>query len=209
MTTQPKFTFDVEFRAEGDLISNSARARQKKVHTQDEIDQMCSRARAEGVKSGQVRAAEALAAAADQLVEAMRAALTRTHGDVEAMRAEAAELAFIAAKKLAPMAIARHPEGEVEAALREAIHQAIGEPRIVLRASQAVIDALSDRLSELAHEEGFEGRIVATPDNTITGSDCRIEWRGGGAERSYDALEQAIGELIARRFSQILTTTKG
>ena len=32
MITQPgaKFTFDTEFRSEGDLVSNAARARQKK-----------------------------------------------------------------------------------------------------------------------------------------------------------------------------------
>ena len=44
--TAKKFTFDTEFRSEGDLVSNAARARQRKVYTQDEIDQMKKEANA-------------------------------------------------------------------------------------------------------------------------------------------------------------------
>jgi flagellar assembly protein FliH len=197
-----KFTFDVEFRPEGDLVSNAARARQRKVYAQDEIDHMCTKARSEGVKAGQVRAAEAVAAAIDALEGTLRAALTQTRGEFETLREEAAHLAFAAARKLAPIAIASFPAGDVEEAMREAMHQAIGEPRIVLRAAQNVIDALGDKLAAVAHEEGYEGRIVATADPTIAGADCRIEWRGGGAERTLASLETAVGDLIARRFSQ-------
>ena len=209
--TAKKFTFDTEFRSEGDLISNAARARQRKVYSQDEIDQMCTRSRAEGLKAGQVRAAEAAAAAIVHLTEAVRTVLSGAHSEIEAVREEAALIAFAAARKLAPVAIASFPSGEVEAALREAVHQAIGEPRIVLRASQNVVDALSESLAGIAHEEGFEGRIVTKVDPAIAGADCRIEWRGGGAERSLASLEDAVGALIARRFSRPSNTaqTKG
>ena len=63
MSGASKYTFDVEFRPEGDLVSNAARARQKKAYTTDEIDQLSARAREQGMKAGQVRAAEAMAAA--------------------------------------------------------------------------------------------------------------------------------------------------
>jgi flagellar assembly protein FliH len=202
-----KFTFDTEFRAEGDLVSNAARARQRKVFTQEEIDQMFAKARGEGLKAGQVRAAEALAVTIADLTEAVRATLAGAHGEIETLREEATRIAFAAARKLATVAIASFPTGDVEEALREAIHQAIGEPRIVLRASQAVIDALSAKLAEIAHNEGFDGRIVTSADPGIVGADCRIEWRGGGAERSLAALEAAVGDLVARRFAQSTKTT--
>ena len=202
-----KFTFDTEFRAEGDLISNAARARQRKVFTQEELDQMFAKARHEGLKAGQVRAAEALAIAVGDMAEAVRAALAGSHKEVENLRQEAAQIALAAARKLAPVAIAAHPAGDVEAALREAVHQAIGEPRIVLRASQNVLDALQDKLAEIAHDEGYDGRIITSADPGIVGADCRIEWRGGGAERTFAALEEAIEELIARRFAQSINTT--
>ena len=206
-----KFTFDTEFRPEGDLISNAARKRQRKVFTQEEIDLMFAKARGEGLKAGQVRAAEAVAAAIGDFAEAVRAALAGSHAEIETLREEAAQIALAAARKLAPVAISSFPTGDVEAALREAIHQAVGEPRIVLRASQAVVETISGKLADIAHEEGFEGRIVAKADPSIAGADCRLVWRGGGAERNLGVLESAVGELIARRFAQSTnsTTSKG
>jgi len=209
MSSAKKFTFDVEFRAEGDLVSNAARARQRKVFTQEEIDHMFARARQEGIKAGQVRAAEALAAAVDQFCGVVRQAVSDAAEEIEALREEASRLALAAAKKLAPIAIAGLPEGDVEAALREAMHQAISEPRIVLRASPKVIEALKDKLSEIAQEQGYEGRIVAITEPGLGGADCRIEWRGGGAERSLSGLEAAVGDVIERRFSQSRLSRKG
>lgn len=202
MSEAKKFTFDVEFRPEGDLVSNAARLRQRKVFTQEELDSMLTRARHDGMKMGQVRAAEATVAVIEQLCSVVREAANSTRGQIEDVRREAASLAFVAAKKLAGEAVAALPEADVEVALREAIHQAISEPRIVLRAAPNVVAALKDKLDELAHETGYEGRIVASPELGMKGGDCRIEWRGGGAERSMDQLEEAIGEVVARRFSQ-------
>jgi len=203
MSATKKFTFDVEFRPEGDLVSNAARARQRKTFTQEEIDHMFARARQEGMKAGQVRATEALAAAVERLCGEVGHAMDAAQDEMEMLREEAARLALAAASKLAPVAVAALPEGDVEEAFREAIHQAIGEPRVVLRAAQNVIDALKDRLAETARELGYEGRIVASADPGLTGADCRIEWRGGGAERNLKGLEDAIGEVISRRFSQL------
>jgi flagellar assembly protein FliH len=209
MSEPKKFTFDTEFRPEGDLVSNAARARARRVFTQAEIDQMFAKARAEGMKAGQVRAIEAQAAAIEQLCVTVREAMGEAQHEVDALREDAAQLALIAARKLARRAIEELPEGDVEEALREAIHQAITEPRIVLRAAPNVIALLKDKLAEVAHELGYEGRIIGTPEQGMRGGDCRIEWRGGGAERSIEHLEEAIGEVITRRFSQIRMSRKG
>jgi flagellar assembly protein FliH len=199
--TPAKFKFDTEFRDDGDRVSMAARARAKKPFSQDEIDQMCAKARAEGSKAGEARALEAVAAATRDMAQVLRQALTATHDDIETLRKDAAELAVAAARKLAALAVEALPSADVEETLRNALHQAIGEPRIVLRASPRVIEALNERLTEIAHEEGFDGRVVASADAAIKGADCRIEWRGGGMERSEAAIEAAIGALIARRFS--------
>ena len=130
----------------------------------------------------------------------IRAALDQSHAEIEQLRIEATELAFAAAKKIAPAALAALPAGDVEAALREAMHQAIGEPRITLRASSEVIAALEAKVNDIAHEEGYEGRVMIAADPAIKGADCRIEWRGGGSERSEAAIEAALDALIERRF---------
>jgi flagellar assembly protein FliH len=200
--TATKFTFDTEFRDEHDLLSNAARLRQKKSYAHDEIDAMCARARAEGIKAGQVRAMEAIAAGTSEAIVAVKDALARATHDIEDLRAHGARLAMAAARKLARMAIEALPQAEVEEALRGAMHQAIGEPRIMLRAAPGVADALNAKVTDIAHEEGFDGRVQISADPTIKGADCRIEWRGGGAERVEEALEAALSQIISRRFQE-------
>lgn len=196
-----KFKFDTEFREGGEQISLAVRARSRKMYTQEEIDQICTKARAEGMKVGEVRAQEAIAQGTRDMADALRRALARTSDEIEHVRRDAAEIAFSVARKLAPMALNALPVADVELAFRDAVHQAIGEPRIVLRASARVVEALGSRIAEIAHEEGFEGRVIVAADPAFHGADCHIEWRGGGAERSEAAIERAMAELIERRFS--------
>jgi hypothetical protein len=40
-------------------------------------------------------------------------------------------------------------------------------------------------------------------DPAVTGADCRIEWRGGGAERSEAVIEAALDRLIAGHFPHL------
>ena len=84
------------------------------------------------------------------------------------MRDEAARLALAMARKIAPAALAALPAGDVETALRQAMHQAIGEPRITLRAAPAVVEALEPRLTDIAHEEGYDGRVLIAADPAMT-----------------------------------------
>jgi len=196
-----KYTFDIEFRPEGDLISNAARARQKKTYTTEEIDQLSARAREQGLKAGQVRAAEAQAQEIAKLVECLRDVAARSHRATDEVREEASLLALAAARKLSAAAVDALPAADVEDVLRHALHQALGEPRIVLHASPKVAELLKAQLAAIAHEEGFDGRIVISGEAALGNADCRIEWRGGGAERSTKAIEAAIAEAISRRFS--------
>jgi flagellar assembly protein FliH len=212
MSAKPssKFTFDTEFRGAGDVISNAARARQKKTLTVEEIETMCATAEVKGSEAAQVRATENINQTLAALVISLRATLDQSHAEIERVREDATQLAFAAAKRIAPAALAALPAGDVEAALREAMHQAIGEPRITLRASAEVIAALEARVNDIAHEEGYEGRVMIAADPAIRGADCRIEWRGGGSERSEAAIEAALDTLIERRFpnSKSLPTSK-
>ncbi|MGD0141726.1 MAG: FliH/SctL family protein [Rhizomicrobium sp.] len=198
--TATKFTFDTVFADRRDVVSDAAKARQRRSLTEGEIDKLCADAHAEGMKAGEVRALEALEAAAREVTAAIDNALAKTSRYVEVIRAQSAEVAFAVARKVARAAVASFPNGEVEAALRDAMHQAIGEPRILLRAAPAIAEALAPHIAQIAHEEGYDGRVQMSPDPTIRGADCRVEWRGGGAERAEAAIDAALDELMARHF---------
>lgn len=202
----PKFTFDTEFAGSEDRRAPAAQARQKQTLTIEELESLKSTARSEGESSAQARATDALERTIAALTISVRAALDVSHAEIEQVRDDAARLALAMAKKIAPAALAALPTGDVEVALRQAMHQAIAEPRITLRAAPAVTAVLESRLNDIAHEEGYEGRVLIAADPAMTGADCRIEWRGGGAERSESGIEDALNALISRHFSH---TVKG
>jgi flagellar assembly protein FliH len=201
MAPAPKFTFDTEFAGSENRPAPAAHARQKQTLTNEELDAVKAAARSEGENNAQARAAEALERMIAALTISVRAALDTSHAEIEAVRDEAARLALMMAKKIAPAALAALPAGDVEIALRQAMHQAIGEPRITLRAAPAVAEVLEPRLADIAHEEGYDGRVAMAADPAMSGGDCRIEWRGGGAERCEKTIEDALTALIAHRFS--------
>ena len=201
MTTQRKFTFDTEFLGAEDRPAPAARARQKQTLTTEELDNLQTLARLEGENNAQARAAEGMERTIAALTQSVRAVLEASHGEIEIVREEAARLALAMAGKIASAALAALPEAEVEAALRQAMRQAIGEPRITLRASAQVAEVLEPAVAEIAHQEGYDGRVMVAADPGLGIGDCRIEWRGGGAERSAQKIEDALGALIAHRFS--------
>jgi flagellar assembly protein FliH len=202
-STSKRYNFDTVFARDGsDGGVSPPPANAKKVYTQAEIDKLTGEARNEGMHAGQVRALEALGHAAGHAASLLQQALAQSHHEIEKVREEACKFAIAIARKLASEAIAHLPATDVEHALRQAMHQAIGEPRIVLKASPAVIEALAPHTEAIAHEEGFEGRLIVHAEPHLKGADCRIEWRGGGAERNQTAIEEALTELVTRRFSQ-------
>jgi flagellar assembly protein FliH len=201
MSTRKKFTFDTEFHDGLERRTAEAERRQRKTMTVEEIEGLTEAARIEGEGNAAARNAEAIERAICALTIAVRAVVDQNRAEIEDVRAEAAALALAAAGKLARAAITGLPQGDVEAALRDAMHQAIGEPRLTLRVGPEIAALIEPRLADIAQEEGYDGRVHLTPDPHFHGADCRIEWRGGGAERSFEAIEAALGQIIEQRFS--------
>ena len=193
-----KFTFDTVFTDEAS--GDSGRSRRRRTFSEAEVLQLCEQARIEGAKAAEVLALEAIATGAGKVADAVRATLEHMVHERQSLLEDSSRLAFAVAKKLAHAALAEFPQAEVEAALREAMHQAIGEPRIVLKASPKVAASVAGRVAQIAHEEAYEGKVQVSPDAGLDRADCRIEWRGGGAERAEAAIENALQELIARHF---------
>jgi flagellar assembly protein FliH len=200
MKNSVKFTFDTDF---DDRAAEEAEARARKSFSTEEIETLKRDAREEGRKHADILATQAVAASIGQVAAAMLAAIEAMDGEVERLRAEAASLALAAARKLAGAALDHAPETEIAEALNVALHHAIGEARVMVKTPPALAKAIESRAAEIAAEQGFEGRIQIAGDSTLSGADCRIEWRGGGVERSHSVIENALADLIARRFGRI------
>jgi flagellar assembly protein FliH len=120
-------------------------------------------------------------------------------GGIEAkLEAEAVEVAFAVARKLAPELIAAEPLSEVAALAATCFRQLIAAPHVVVRIAEGTYESAHQRLEEIARMHGFEGRLVVLAEPGMALGDCRIEWADGGLSRDRAASEAAIGEAVAR-----------
>jgi flagellar assembly protein FliH len=108
------------------------------------------------------------------------------------------EVSVAVAAKLAPALIAREPFAEISALANECFHQLVAAPHIVIRVGADIYDAAKEKLEEIAHAKGFEGRLVVLSDDAITPGDCRIEWADGGINRDSAATLSAIDDMVGR-----------
>jgi flagellar assembly protein FliH len=199
MKNSVKFTFDTHFE---DRPAEAPEERGRKNFTADEIETLKRDAREEGRKQADILATQAVAASIGQVAAAVVAAIETMDGEIERLRVQAAGLALAASKALAGAALNHAPEAEIVEALNVALHHAIGEPRVVIKTPPALAKTLESRAATIAAEHGYDGRIQIAADNNLTGADCRVEWRGGGIERSHALIESALADLIERRFSR-------
>ena len=93
MVQTSPFLFATEFNADGEVLSGPER----KYFSRDEADQLAAKARAEG----EARAKQAGFASVDRIVGALAPVAAQLSAAAEQLRAEAAELAMIAAKRIA------------------------------------------------------------------------------------------------------------
>jgi flagellar assembly protein FliH len=206
MAMPQKFTFDVSF---DHLGGPSPRSLAERRFTRGEIEATRQAALAEGHAAGLAEAAKAAQAlAADSLaaiaegVAALLAAHDATTADTQ-RRALAAMQAIIA--KLVPGLAAKDPLAEVEAFAAKCLHEAIAEPRVVLRVAAELYEPLRERLDALAAAAGYAGRIVLITDDALTAGDARVEWADGGAERDLAAQCAQIDDLLDRRGDPAVT----
>jgi flagellar assembly protein FliH len=200
MAMPQKFTFDVSF---DHLGTPSARSLAERRFTRNEMEATRQAALAEGhaaalaeaAKSAQSLAADSLAKIAGSLA-ALFEAQDATALDTE-RRALAAMQTIIT--KLIPGLAAKDPLAEVEAFTTKCLHDAIDEPRVVLRVAEEIYEKLRERLDTLANAAGYAGRIVLLADDAITGGDARVEWADGGAERNLAGQCTELNALLDRR----------
>jgi len=204
MSSNSKFLFDTEFGSATALRKKADEAPEAPplLYSEEDKIRLCEEAFRSGIADGKQEALNAVEASTAEVLNTINVQLqniAQTHGDqLENIRCEAASLACAIAKKLAPALIARQPEVEVLAMIEECLVDLHDEPRIVLRASEAVCSAIAEKIDKLTATSGFQGNVILLPDETKTNGDCRIEWADGGVEREISDTNDKVDEIINR-----------
>ncbi|HWE73815.1 MAG TPA: hypothetical protein VG328_11695 [Stellaceae bacterium] len=185
MAMPQKFTFDVSFDHLGTPTTRSLAERR---FTRAEMEATRQAALAEGHAAGLAESAQAAASLTADALAKMAASLAALFEAQDATALETERRALDAMRaiviKLVPGLAAKDPLTEVEAFTTKCLHEAIDEPRVVLRVAEEIYEPLRERLDTLANAAGYAGRIVLLADDAVVGGDARVEWADGGAERN-------------------------
>ena len=207
MATATKFMFEVDF-APGANPAERPIAPAEHVLKLAEAE---SKGFGDGFKAAETeRVAEAerrTAAAFEQIGDAL-GQLARGLAAVESrLEAEAVEVAFAVARKLAPELVAREPFAEIAALATDCLKQLSAAPHVVVRVSDTLLKTARERLDETARLNGFAGRLMVLAEPDVAFGDCRVEWADGGVTRDSVKVEATIAETVRRYVAARRPTT--
>jgi flagellar assembly protein FliH len=198
MGAPAKFLFDVDFaipEAEKERVAASA-----------EVAVQIADAEARGYREGfnaAQREAKAesdrrTALACEEMSMAMRTVASRFADIEQRMETEAVDIAVAVARKLSAELIAAEPLTDILALVSDCFRHLTATPHLAVRINDSLYDETRARVEKLAHQSGFEGKLVILSSPDIETGDCKIEWADGGVTLERAAIDAKINELVGR-----------
>lgn len=191
MTQPAPFHFQTEFTADGAVLSGPAQS----YFSRDEAQKLAADARAAGVADAKASGF----AGVDRIVGHLSPVATQLAQVAEALRREAAELAIIAAKKIAGDALDRNGAQTAAAAVENAVRLLKNNPAIVVSAAPDSLPQIELRMEQLRRGKGLAISFFADPKSKP--GDWRVEWADGVASFSRDDVEAAIEAAVRARLT--------
>jgi len=198
MGAPAKFLFDTDFSA--------PRAQQQRAPTPAEVAQQVTDGEARGYRAGydagrheaSVESSRRMAAALEQIGQAIGAIAHQFTTIETRMETEAVDVAVAVARKLCTELMAAEPLRETMALISDCFRHLTSTPHIVVRINDQLYDSARQDIERLATQSGFQGRLVILAEPDIASGDCRIEWADGGVTLDRAATEAKIDEMVAR-----------
>jgi len=204
MSRHPTFAFETEFAPDGHVIGGAG----ARYLPREEADALAEAAR----KDAETRARQSALARSQAALERIEAHLAPVPPALEALadtlRREAAELALVAARKIAGMALdAFGPEAAADGVART-LARLKGGARVIVSAAPEAQAAIEER----AASGGLAGsgiRIVFVADPGARPGDWRVEWDQGMVAFNREDVEAELEEILARRMADPIGALPG
>ncbi len=147
------------------------------------------------------RLAEELAARDATALENLARSLPALHEQLETARLsyerQAVETAIGLIKRLTPRLLSQAAEQQCADLLADVVKAASSSPQLEVLAPLAMAEAVENQLRALAQKSGFGGKLVVTPDATLSHGAVTARWQNGGAAWDPKALRQQIDDTAA------------
>lgn len=169
-----KFAFDTEFTPDGAIVRDAP-----KRMTSEEIEAQIADAYERGKQDALAQAERDAAAALQALAETSAGLLSRLDVETNAMRAEAAKIAFAAAKKIAGEALDSFGPERVAAAIDAAMIALRHQPRLVVRLAPATAEILRPRIAAMGEAHAYASAVLVRAEEGLHAGQVVIDWAEG------------------------------
>jgi flagellar assembly protein FliH len=112
------------------------------------------------------------------------------------MEEEAVMLAVELAKRAAGQALDKAPLAALEDITRRALQHVRGVPHLVVRVNEALVEQAEPLVTNLAQQNGYEGRMIVMGEPGICLGDARLGWADGGITCDRAAINTTIDTLL-------------
>jgi flagellar assembly protein FliH len=190
----PYFMFETEFTPNGDVVGGP----QRKFLSREEADRLASSARAEAeAKARQTVEARGFASV-DRIVAHLAPVSAQLAELAGALRREAAELALVAAKKIAGDALDKAGTEAAASAIAETVRLLKNSPVVTVVLAPEAIPEVERRMEQL-RRQGRAVNMTFVADPNASPGDWRVEWGEGAAGFSREQVEAAIEVIVSAR----------
>jgi flagellar assembly protein FliH len=189
--TQPRqFAFQTEFTPDGEVLSGPGRT----TYSREEAEKLATAARNEG----EAKARAAGFASVDRIVAHLSPVSAQLAQIADTLRREAAELALIAARKIAGGALDKAGEHAAAEAIASAIGLLKTNPVVTVSVAPDALVEVKSRLEQM-QRQGQHAATTFIADPKAKPGDWRVEWAEGAAGFNREQVEAAIEAVINAR----------
>ena len=110
---------------------------------------------------------------------------------------------FAVFQKVLPTTSHKLISQEIEALVQQVMAQIYTEPRLVVRVHPMIAEDVEKRTVPAVESSKFEGVLNVISDSELQPGDCRLEWDGGGAERSEARIWRDLEEVISHTIGHV------
>lgn len=188
------FAFETEFTPAGDVVGGP----QRKYYSREEADQLAAKALADGEARARQTAEVRGFASVDRIVAHLSPVSAQLAQLADTLRREAAELALIAAKKIAGEALDKAGAEAAAAAIAETVRLLKHNPVITVSLAPESIPEVERRMDQLRRAgRAVDMNFIADP--AAKPGDWCVEWAEGSTGFSRDQVEAAIDAVVNAR----------
>jgi flagellar assembly protein FliH len=196
MTQATKFTFDREFSKAGEVIGDLNRYRTQ--FTRTELEAAQEEGFLAGENSARIEEERRRTSVLQSLEQSLGALLPTLDAQSQALKKDAANLAYAGARAVAGEALRRFPEENLIALFAEMAATLRNEPALQISLPADDVETLTPLLHNAARAAGIASPLSIHASAAGTG--LRLQWRGGALsesrETAIDEMRQAISNWL-------------